>query len=61
MCNSLPRRLCPHLVMFWHRQAFDTEMQSFFFLFTRYLAEKAKRQDLYVYTFLLLEALSILN
>lgn len=29
-------------------QAFDTEMQSFFFLFTRYLAERAKSQDLYV-------------
>jgi len=31
----------PHI---W--QAFDTEMQSFFYLFTRYLAEKAKSQDL---------------
>jgi len=30
-------------------QAFDTEMQSFFDLFTRYLAEKAKSQDLFVY------------
>lgn len=28
-------------------QAFDTEMQSFFYLFTRYLAERAKSQDLY--------------
>jgi UTP--glucose-1-phosphate uridylyltransferase len=31
-----------------HDQAFDTEMQSFFYLFTRYLAERAKSQDLYV-------------
>ena len=29
-------------------QAFDTEMQSFFFLFTRYLSERANNQDLYV-------------
>jgi len=29
-------------------QAFDTEMQSFFFLFTRYLAERAKSTELYV-------------
>nr|AJV26451.1 UDP-glucose pyrophosphorylase [Vanderbylia robiniophila] len=28
------------------RKAFDTEMQSFFFLFTRYLAERARRQEL---------------
>ncbi|TFY83007.1 hypothetical protein EWM64_g1008 [Hericium alpestre] len=28
------------------KRAFDTEMQSFFYLFTRYLAEKAKSQDL---------------
>jgi len=28
------------------KKAFDTEMQSFFDLFTRYLAEKAKSQDL---------------
>jgi UTP--glucose-1-phosphate uridylyltransferase len=28
------------------KKAFDTEMQSFFFLFTRYLLEKAKSQDL---------------
>jgi len=28
-------------------QAFDTEMQSFFFLFTRYLSERAKSVDLY--------------
>jgi UTP--glucose-1-phosphate uridylyltransferase len=27
-------------------QAFDTEMQSFFYLFTRYLSERAKSQDL---------------
>ena len=27
---------------------FDMEMQSFFYLFTRYLAEKAKSQDLYI-------------
>jgi UTP--glucose-1-phosphate uridylyltransferase len=27
-------------------QAFDTEMQSFFYLFTRYLAERAKAVDL---------------
>jgi hypothetical protein len=29
-------------------KVFDTEMQSFFFLFTRYLTERAKSQDLYV-------------
>lgn len=29
-------------------QAFDTEMQSFFFLFTRYLAERAQSQELCV-------------
>ncbi|KAJ3488931.1 hypothetical protein NLI96_g2472 [Meripilus lineatus] len=28
------------------KRAFDTEMQSFFFLFTRYLSERAKSQDL---------------
>ena len=28
------------------RKAFDTEMQSFFFLFTRYLAEKAQSKGL---------------
>jgi hypothetical protein len=28
-------------------KAFDTEMQAFFYLFTRYLAERAKSQDLY--------------
>lgn len=28
------------------RKAFDTEMQSFFYLFTRYLAERAQAQDL---------------
>ena len=27
-------------------QAFDTEMQSFFYLFTRYLSERAKSDDL---------------
>ena len=27
-------------------QAFDTEMQSFFYLFTRYLSERARRQEL---------------
>jgi UTP--glucose-1-phosphate uridylyltransferase len=31
---------------FFHGKVFDTEMQSFFFLFTRYLAERAKAQDL---------------
>jgi hypothetical protein len=29
-------------------KVFDVEMQSFFFLFTRYLTERAKSQDLYV-------------
>jgi len=29
-------------------QAFDTEMQAFFYLFTRYLAERAQSVDLYV-------------
>lgn len=33
-------------------QAFDTEMQSFFYLFTRYLSERAKAQDLSVPIFL---------
>ncbi|KAJ4477035.1 UTP-glucose-1-phosphate uridylyltransferase [Lentinula edodes] len=28
------------------KKAFDTEMQSFFYLFTRYLSERAKSQDL---------------
>ncbi|KAJ7072204.1 UTP-glucose-1-phosphate uridylyltransferase [Mycena amicta] len=28
------------------KKAFDTEMQAFFYLFTRYLAERAKSQDL---------------
>ncbi|KAI0702985.1 UTP-glucose-1-phosphate uridylyltransferase [Cerioporus squamosus] len=28
------------------RKAFDTEMQSFFYLFTRYLADRARRQEL---------------
>ena len=28
-------------------QAFDTEMQSFFYLFTRYLSERARSQELY--------------
>ena len=30
-------------------QAFDTEMQSFFYLFTRYLNERAKSQELYAF------------
>ncbi len=30
------------------KRAFDTEMQSFFYLFTRYLAERAQSDDLYV-------------
>lgn len=30
------------------KRAFDTEMQSFFYLFTRYLSERAQSQDLYV-------------
>lgn len=30
-------------------QAFDTEMQSFFYLFTRYLAERARSQELYAF------------
>lgn len=30
------------------RQPFDTEMQSFFYLFTRYLAERAKGQEMWV-------------
>ena len=29
-------------------QAFDVEMQSFFYLFTRYLAKRAQAQDLWV-------------
>jgi hypothetical protein len=29
-------------------QAFDTEMQSFFYLFTRYLAERAHAKELSV-------------
>ena len=29
-------------------QAFDVEMQSFFYLFTRYLAKKAQNEELYV-------------
>ena len=32
-------------------QAFDTEMQSLFYLFTRYLSERAKSVDLYVVSF----------
>jgi hypothetical protein len=28
-------------------QAFDTEMQSFYYLFTRYLAERAQSQELW--------------
>lgn len=27
-------------------KAFDIEMQSFFYLFTRYLSERARRQEL---------------
>ena len=27
-------------------QVFDTQMQAFFYLFTRYLSERAKSQDL---------------
>lgn len=37
---------CPLICPCPHHQAFDTEMQSFFHLFTRYLAERAKSQDL---------------
>ena len=33
-------------------QAFDTEMQSFFYLFTRYLAERAQAQELSASVFL---------
>jgi len=38
-----PRSMHPTHIPF---QAFDTEMQSFFYIFTRYLAERAKSQDL---------------
>ena len=34
------------LLIFLHK-AFDTEMQSFFYLFTRYLAERAKAHELF--------------
>jgi UTP--glucose-1-phosphate uridylyltransferase len=37
--------------MFDGQQAFDTEMQSFFYLFTRYLSERAKSVDLCVISF----------
>ena len=38
-------------VIFDAQQPFDTEMQSFFYLFTRYLSERAKSVDLYVTLF----------
>jgi hypothetical protein len=38
------------------RQAFDTEMQSFFDLFTRYLAERASSVELYAHFSVLLLA-----
>jgi UTP--glucose-1-phosphate uridylyltransferase len=39
------------LLIFLHK-AFDTEMQSFFYLFTRYLAERAKAHELFAPYFL---------
>jgi UDP-N-acetylglucosamine pyrophosphorylase len=51
----MPRRCAPHTihvsVILHAQQAFDTEMQSFFYLFTRYLSERAKSVDLYVIIF----------
>ena len=41
----LPFPCCPDCDL----QAFDTEMQSFFYLFTRYLAEKAESKELCVH------------
>ena len=43
--NSFEYRL---LTMIGTLQPFDTEMQSFFYLFTRYLAERAKGQEMCV-------------
>lgn len=48
------KRVCPaasslqSLLIVLVTKVFDMEMQSFFYLFTRYLTEKAKSQDLYV-------------
>jgi hypothetical protein len=43
----LQRYICSFLTALVVK-VFDMEMQSFFFLFTRYLTERAKSQDLYV-------------
>ena len=39
------------LIFPYQTQAFDTEMQSFFYLFTRYLAERAQAQELSAWLF----------
>jgi UTP--glucose-1-phosphate uridylyltransferase len=47
------KRVCPTTftyslaLMSLVTKIFDMEMQSFFYLFTRYLTERAKSQDLY--------------
>lgn len=55
-CEDHAKKVSPHipytcLSFFNPQQAFDTEMQSFFYLFTRYLSERAKSVDLYVIIF----------
>ena len=39
-------KIYPASLLIFLLQAFDTEMQSFFYLFTRYLAERAQAQEL---------------
>jgi UTP--glucose-1-phosphate uridylyltransferase len=49
---SLISTIYPTSLLIFLHQAFDTEMQSFFYLFTRYLAERAQAQELSASLFL---------
>ena len=56
--DSATKKVCPPSRRTTHplispSQAFDTEMQAFFYLFTRYLSERAKNVDLCAFPFLL--------
>jgi len=55
-CKEDHKKVSPHipytcLSFLIPQQAFDSEMQAFFYLFTRYLSERAKSVDLYVIFF----------
>lgn len=50
VCTRIPLSAILQMTEIFSSQAFDTEMQSFFYLFTRYLSERARSQELYAFT-----------